>query len=109
ETAGRDFRLIKASCEKIRRDFTVQTGGQADETLAVFREQILVDAWLVIKTLEVSFGNELDEIFVAGFVLTKKDQVVWPARRRVAILSGGFRNIHLATDDRFNAGLGGRF
>ena len=78
---------------------------KTDQSFAVLAQQFLVDARLVIETFEIAFRNQLDEILVSLLVLAKNDQVIRPAARRIAIEPIRLRDVHLAADDRFDAGL----
>ena len=80
--------------------FPVQARGKADQALAVFPQQCLVDAGLVIETFEIALGDKLHEILIAAFVLAQDDQMIRSAARGIAILVIGFRDVHLAADDR---------
>ncbi len=40
-------------------DVAAETGGEADEPFGVLREQVEIDARLVIETVEVGGGDEL--------------------------------------------------
>src|SRR5204863_3633129 len=59
-------RLRRLSRADEPRHFTVQTSGEDDETVRVLREQLLVDARLVVEPFEVRLRYELDEVAVAG-------------------------------------------
>jgi hypothetical protein len=43
-------------------------------SFVVLLEELRVDARFVVETLEMSVGDELDEIFVAVHVLSQKDE-----------------------------------
>ena len=66
------LRLIEPSRQNIRGDFPVQACGEADQAFAVFPQQFLVDARLVIEAFKIALGNELDQILVAAFVLAQR-------------------------------------
>ena len=46
-------------------DLALQAAAQADEALRVLREQLLVDARLVVEALRVAGRHELDQVVVA--------------------------------------------
>src|ERR1035437_3049986 len=84
-----------------------QAGGHADQPFGVPREQVLVDAGLVIEAFQEARGNQVDEVAIAFLGLAEQDQVI------VAVgVAAGFvallRNVDLAADDRAHAfALGG--
>ena len=88
-------------------DVAAQAGGHADQPFGVLRQQVLIDARLVVEAVEVAGGNQLDEVAIAFLVLAEQHQVVVAVgigARLVALL----RNVHLAADHRMDAvGLGG--
>ena len=66
------------------------------------REQVFIDARLVIKAFEIGGGNQVDEIAIAFLVFAEQDQVV------IAIGVGAglhalARNVDFAADDGMNA------
>ena len=88
-------------------DFAAQAGGKRDQAFAVFREQLMIYARLVVKAVEISGGNQLDEILVALFVLAEQHEVIRALRARAAIFVIVRRDIHFAADDRLYAVGGG--
>ena len=76
------LRLIESAHQHVGRDFPVQACGKSDQAFAVFPQQCLVDARLVIEPFEVGLGNKLHEILIAAFVLTQNDQVIRSAACR---------------------------
>ena len=56
--------------------FPAQAGGQRNQALAVFGQQFMVDARLVIEPIEVAGGDQLDQVLVAGLVFAQEDEVV---------------------------------
>ena len=77
-----------------------QAGGKADESLAVFAQGLVVDARLVIKTVYVRDGIQLDEIFVSLFVFCQKDKVLKFARIVLDLVV--VRHVQFAADDRLD-------
>ncbi len=99
---GDPARLVVAVGEKSFVHVATQTGGEADETLRVPGEQILVDARLVIEAFEEACGDQADEVAVALLVFAEQDEVV------IAVgVAAGFEalpgDVDLATDDRVDA------
>ena len=84
------------------RDVAAQAGGHADQAFGVLREQVLVDAGLVVEAFEVACGDQIDEVAIAFLGLAEQDQVI------VAVgVAAGFvallRNVDFAADDRVHA------
>ena len=83
-------------------DVAAETGREADQPFRVLRQEIEIDARLVIEPVKVGGGDELDEIAVALLRLAQQHQVV------VAILIGArlvplLRDVHLAADHGMHA------
>ena len=57
-------------------DLALQAAAQADQPLRVLRQQLLVDARLVVEPLGVAGRHELDQVVIALGVLRQQDQVV---------------------------------
>ena len=75
--------------------------GQADQALGVLREQLAIDARLVVVALEVRGADQLDEVAIAGVVACEQDQVVGVAiRPSFTIVARARRHVHLAAEDR---------
>ena len=88
-----------------------QAAGKRDEAVLVRGEQFLVDARLVIIALQMRGGGELDEVFVAGFVLREQHEMVVniaPAAVGFLFVTAAGRDIHLAADDGLDALVRGR-
>ena len=71
------------------------------------RQKLVVHARLVIKAVEKSGGDELNEIAVALVVLAKQHQMVRALGLRAAIFVIVRRHIHFAADDRLHSVRGG--
>ena len=82
------------------RQLATEARGQADQTLGVLREQLAIDAGLVVVALEVRGADQLDEVAIAGVVACEQDQVVGVAvRPSFTIVARARRHVHLATED----------
>jgi len=84
-----------------------QAGGHADQPFGVPREQVLVDAGLVVEAFQEACGDQVDEVAIAFLGLAEQDQVIVA----VGVAAAGFvpllRDVDLAADDRMHAiGLG---
>ena len=80
-------------------DVAAQAGRHADQALGVLRQQVDIDARLVVEAVQVGGGDQLDEVAVALLVFAEQHQVV------VAVGVGAglvalLRDVHLAADDR---------
>jgi len=92
------------------RNFTGQASGQCNQAILMIFENVLVDAGFVIVTVQMGIRDQFDQIFIAGFVLGKEDQVIVDflapnAGFFLQAAAGG--HIDLATDDGFDARLVG--
>ena len=83
-------------------DVAAQARRQRDQALGMPRQQVLIDARLVIEPVQVAGGNQLDQVAIAFLVLAQQHQVVVAvgvALDGVALL----RDVHLAADHRMDA------
>ena len=62
-------RVVVLVREQRLRNLAAQTRREADQPLGVPRQQIQVDARFVIEALQVSRGDQLDEVAIALLVL----------------------------------------
>src|SRR5204862_2477678 len=56
-------------------DLTGETTAQADQTVGMRREQILVDARAIIKTIEMSRRNQFHQIAIASLVFRQQGEM----------------------------------
>ena len=87
-----------------RVDLAFQTPAQPDQPRRVLRQQLLVDARLVIHPVEMRLRDQLHEIRVARVVLGQQREMIRrvPPVARPAIQMRTRRHIHLAPDDRLH-------
>ena len=74
---------------------------QADspiKPLLCLRQQILVDARLIVEPFQVSGRDQLDQVLVALLRLAQQDEVIVAVRIRAGLMTL-LRNINLAPDD----------
>ena len=71
------------------------------------RQQFVIHARLVIKAVEKSGRNQLDQVPVAFVVLAQQDEMIRALGFRAAILVIVRRDVHFAADDRLYAVRGG--
>ena len=77
-----------------------KAGAEADDALAVSPEYVLVDTRLIVVAFHVSYGYDLDEILVAGFIFCKQNQMPLtfvPFGIFISMSSGSC--VYLAADD----------
>ena len=92
-----------------RRDFALEAAAQADQPLGVLREQLLVDARLVIEALGVAGRDQLDQVLEALLVLGEQHEVVGGLAGRAALVAAiAGRDVDLAAEDRLDAALARR-
>ena len=72
EPIHRVARLVQLVFEDPIRDFARQAAGHRDQAFLVRGQDFLVNARLVIIALQMRGGGELDQVFVAGFVLRQQ-------------------------------------
>ena len=63
-------------------DGAAQARRKRDQTLAVLREQIVIDAWLVVEPFKKAGGNQFDQVAIALGILAEQNKVI------VAALTG---------------------
>jgi hypothetical protein len=88
------------------RKLAGETAGQRDQPFAVLGENFLVNARLVIIAVNVRVSDQLDEVFVAGFVLRQQAEVMIHVAHAAALFpfqprTG--RDVDLAADDGLDA------
>ena len=69
-------RLIVTAFDQRFRHRAAQAGGERDQAAAVLRQQVVVDARLVVEAFEKAGGNQLDQVAVAFGILAEQHQVV---------------------------------
>ena len=85
-------------------DIAAQAGRERDQPLGVLRQQILVDAGLVVEAIQKTGGNQPDQVPVTLLVFAEENQVI-VAVRFAADLVALLRNIDFAADHRMHAVL----
>ena len=83
-------------------DIAAQACRERDQAFRMARQQVFIDARLVIETVQVTGGDQLDQVAVAGLVLAQQHQVVVA----VGIALDGLallRDVHFAADHRMDA------
>ena len=99
--AGHGLRPGGVAAQDRLLQLATQAGGQTDESLGVFGEQLLVDPRPVVVALEVGGGDQLDQVAVAGLVARQQHQVIRVAvGAHLAVVARTLRHVHLAADDR---------
>ena len=96
--------LVKIARDQRARHFAGDAGRQADDALVIFAQQLVVDARLVIKALDVCIRHELHEVAIAFLIFREQDQmIILHAVHFGAFLPIARRDIDLAADDRLHA------
>jgi hypothetical protein len=85
-------------------DIAAQTSRERDQTLGVPRQQVFIDAGLVIKPFEVTGRDQLDQVAVAFLVLTQQHQVVVAIGVALNVVTL-LRDVYFAADYGMNAVL----
>ena len=84
----------------------LEAAAQADQPSGVLRQQVLVDARLVVEPLGVAGRHQLDQVVVALARLRQQDQVVRGFAGRAALGPPiARRDVDLAAEDRIDAAL----
>ena len=98
--------LVARPVEFLRHDqpgnLAGQASAQADQPLAVLREQFLVDPRLVVVALKLSGGGQAHEVLVTGLVLGQEHEMVvrlLAARAGLFLVPAAGRDVHLAAND----------
>ena len=53
-----------------------QTGGQRDQAVGVLAQNLHVNARFVVESFEKARADELNQIFVAGFIFRQQNEVI---------------------------------
>ena len=86
------------------RDFALEAAAQADQPLRMLREQVLVDARLVVEALGVAGGDQLDQVVIPLLGFGEEHEVVGGLARRPALGAAvAGRDVDLAAQDRVDA------
>src|SRR2546422_2736933 len=89
-------------------DLAFQAAAETDETLGMLREQLLVDARLVVETFGVPGRHELDQIVVALAGLGEQHEMIRRLPRIPALVTAiARRDVHLTPENRLHALLAG--
>ena len=100
--------LVHAAVLDAARHLAVQAGRKPDEPAAVLTQDLLVDAWTVVETLELGDGGQPAQVAVALHVLGQQDQVAHSLLvLGAAVLDGPRRHVSLHADDGLDAGRHG--
>ena len=107
------FKLERRFCSFValvlrehRRRHARHAGRKSDQSLAVFGEQLFVDARLVVETFGVSLRRQAHEVLITLVVLRQQYQVkvcFLTGRARGFFLATAARDVSLTTDDRLHA------
>ena len=102
---GAGFGTLIVACQNGLRDLTGQTGRQADQSLVILLQQLLIDAGLGVKALHKRGRYHFDKVFVTGLIFAQQDQMVIAIDLVHLIKAGAGGNIDFAADNRLDARL----
>ncbi len=78
----------------------------ADQTLAMLREEIMIDAWPVVEALELGGRGDFEQVSIAGIIFGKEKQMESAAILAwIPIPHRAGRHIGFHSDDGFDASL----
>ena len=72
----RSFRPVQIPLQDHLRNFSLYAGRQADDALAVFAQDILIDAGLAVKAVNKTERHQLHQIVIAFLIFRQQDQMV---------------------------------
>ncbi len=101
--ASSDFGFLAVAVLERLADAAGEAAGQGDEALGALREQLPVDARLVVVALEVGGRGELDEVGVAVVLLGEESQVVVALLLEATVVA----HVHLTAENRLDSVLSG--
>lgn len=102
---GKGARLVHAPLQDQARNVAREAGRQRDEPFVPLREQVHVDAGLVVVALDEPGRAELDEVLIALLVFAQEHQVRVFAGDLGLVKAAALGDVDLAPDDRVNARL----
>jgi hypothetical protein len=89
-----------------RCHFTFQAAAETDQALAVRREQVFVDARLVVEAVGIAGRHELDEVLESLAGLGQQHEMVGRFADGAALVESAARSdVHLASQNRLDAAL----
>src|SRR5579863_4432129 len=92
-------------------NFALQAAGEADQSAGVLGQEFFADSGLVVKTVQRSFGGDLNQVAVAFFILREHEQMVVGVavgRGALNIVIVFFADVEFAADDGLDIILVGR-
>ena len=104
---GRVFRFFVVARQEGLGDLARKARRKAHQTLVVLLQHLFINPGLGIKALDEARGHQLDQVFVAGFILAQQHQMVRAVDPVHLVEPGAGSHIDLAADDRLNACLFG--
>ena len=86
------------------RHLAGNAGTEADNALVIRSQHVLVYAWFIIKSLQLTDADDFHQVMVACIVLRQQNQMVHAAV--IFFQMRALRKIHLAADNRLDTCLG---
>ena len=85
-------------------NFASQTGGERNQSFAVFPQEIHINTGFDIKSLRVCFGNHITQIAISCFIPAQQYQMAGIRVKFMdAIKTSARCYIHFTTDNRFDS------
>ncbi len=85
--------------QQFLRDAPLEARGERNQSLAVLRQQLLVDARLVVEPLEVAVGHQLAQVAVTRLILGQQHEVVRLVAAAGFLVTALLGHVDLAADD----------
>ena len=103
-TAGGFNGTLVLMLRQMFRDFALEATAQSDQTRCVPRQELFVDARLVVEAFRVARRHELDQVVVALGIFGEQHQMVLCFPGIAALhMAAARRHVHLATENGIQA------
>ena len=106
---GSGLCLFVVARQQRLRNFARKAGRKADKPLVMFLQQGMVNAGLVVETVDKPGRHQFDEVFIARLVFAQKHKVVRAVNAVHLVETRARGHIHFAANDGLNARLFGGF
>ena len=92
------FGFLCPALQKQLGQIAAQARREADQSLGMLLEQLVVDTGFVVKALGKPGADELDQVLITGLVFAQQNHMAVFSRRAMLLKSVG-ADVHLAADD----------